>query len=363
MYSHHKNNGLRHYLKSKAWSADATLACPLLGEPDHLADLVAVFDIEKMQDMLKIHDRKSNLHRNHLRFLTYLEGTSGFLRLNPLPLSIFNRLDQLGLRFPNFVEVIEFYREQFALALLNDTPCFSAAPLLMVGPPGVGKTAFCQALAKLIGTHFELVSLSGLTAGFVIGGMSSSWADGKPGRIVEALARSQTANPLMVLDELDKGKGDSRYDPFGALYQLLEKETSANFIDEGLEIASDCSHIVWIATANDCLGISEPMLSRFTLIAVQPPTPEQMKAVLMSIYHKIQQYEGWGSQFEDYLCADLVEKIIGSEFEPRWLQRELIAACGKAALRNSPHGGKHRLSADDFRPRQHLKRLSRIGFV
>jgi ATP-dependent Lon protease len=74
MYSHQKNNGLRHYLKSKAWSADATLACPLLGEPDHLADLVAVFDIEKMQDMLKIHDRKSNLHRNHQRFLTYLEG-------------------------------------------------------------------------------------------------------------------------------------------------------------------------------------------------------------------------------------------------------------------------------------------------
>jgi hypothetical protein len=363
MYSHHKNNGLRHYLKSKAWSADTTLACPLLGEPDHLADLVAVFDIEKMQDMLKIHDRKSNLHRNHQRFLTYLEGTSGFLRLNPLPLSIFNRLDQLGLRFPNFVEVIEFYREQFALALLNDTPCFSAAPLLMVGPPGVGKTAFCQALAKLIGTHFELVSLSGLTAGFVIGGMSSSWADGKPGRIVEALARSQTANPLMVLDELDKGKGDSRYDPFGALYQLLEKETSTTFIDEGLEIPCNCSHIVWIATANECTEISEPILSRFTLIEVQPPTAEQMKAVLASIYHKIRHREGWGLQFEDHLCADLVEKIIGSEFEPRWLQRELIAACGKAALRNSPYGGKHRLSADDFRPRQHLKRLSRIGFV
>ena len=196
MYSHHKPNGLRHYLKHQAEAADAASACELQGEQNPLADLVAVFDLEKMQDMLKIHDRKSNLHRNHQRFLTYLEGTSGFLRLNPLPLSIFNRLDQLGLRFPNFVEVIEFYREQFALALLNDTPCFSATPLLMVGPPGVGKTAFCQALAKLIGTHFELVSLSGLTAGFVIGGMSSSWADGKPGRIVEALARSQTVLPI-----------------------------------------------------------------------------------------------------------------------------------------------------------------------
>lgn len=88
-----------------------------------------------------------------------------------------------------------------------------------------------------------------------------------------------------------------------------------------------------------------------------------MKAVLMSISHKIQQHEGRGLQFEDGLCADLVEKIIGSELEPRWLQRELIAACGKAALRNNPHGDKHRLSADDFRPRPYLKRLSRIGFV
>jgi ATP-dependent Lon protease len=233
MYTHHKDNKLRHFLRQKACFGDYEIDDFVNDDIDftQLPEVMKIFDIRKMQAMLRDHDRKSNLYRNHQRYIDYLEDTAGYLQLASLSESVFAELDALGERFPNFSEAIDFYREQFALSRLSDNCAFSANPLLMVGPPGIGKTAFCHALAKLVATHLELISLSGMTAGFVLGGMSSNWADGKPGRVVEALARGRHANPLIIIDEMDKAGGDKRYDPLGALYQLLEKETSATFVD------------------------------------------------------------------------------------------------------------------------------------
>jgi ATP-dependent Lon protease len=332
MYSHVKNNQLRHYLKQKAkMNRSEQPAIDFC----RLPEVIRVFDVRKMSTLLKDHERRSNLHRNHQRFMDYLGDTAGFLPLATLPGDITAQLEQLRLAFPNFSEVVDFYQQQFALSQLSDREIFSANPVLLAGPPGVGKTAFCNALAKLVCTHFELVSLSGMTAGFVLGGMSSGWAEGKPGRVVESLARSRCANPLIVCDELDKCGGDKRYDPLGPLYQLLEKETAAAFVDEALEVATDCSRIVWVGTANRLEVLPEPILSRFTLIEVQRPTPSQMEQVLRSIYQKIRQNQPWGEQFNEVLAPSVVNKIIDSGLEPRLIQRELIAACGKAALRNA----------------------------
>ena len=319
---------MRH-LKRKAASAKKS------AKKTQLANIIKVFDIEKMNVLLKEHGNKSNLNRNHQRFISYLGDTAGFLPLVSLPVDIFEKLEQLRIRFPNFSEVIDFYREQFALSQLSEHRVFSATPLLIAGPPGIGKTAFCHALAQLVCTHFELISLSGMTAGFVIGGMSSNWSDGKPGRVVEALARGHRANPLIVIDECDKTGGDRRYDPLGPLHQLLEKETSANFIDEGLEVATDCSYIVWVGTANELHLIAESILSRFTVIEAKRPTQQQMKKVIQSIYLKIRGNHAWGLRFSEELLPAVISKIIDSQLEPRMIQKKLIAACGKAILRNS----------------------------
>jgi ATP-dependent Lon protease len=345
MYSHFKNNQLRHYLKQKA----------KVNEPKEqtidfcrLPDVVKVFDVRKMTTLLKEHEKRSNLHRNHQRLMNYLGETAGFLPLATLPRDITAQLEQLRGLFPNFSEAVDFYCQQFALSQLGGRETFSANPVLLAGPPGVGKTAFCNALARLVSAPFELISLSGMTAGFVLGGMSSGWAEGKPGRVVEALARSRCANPLVVVDELDKSQGDKRYDPLGPLYQLLEKETAAVFIDEALEIAADCSRIVWTGTANRPEVLPEPILSRFTLIEVQRPTPSQMEQVLRSIYQKIRQNQPWGEQFNEVLAPSVVNKIIDSGLEPRLIQQELIAACGKAAVRNADT--KSPANAYDLRP-------------
>lgn len=360
MYSHSKDNKFRQYLKYKAnfRKPEKEIDFSLLPEP------IEIFDIHKMEAMLKDHEKRSNLHRNHQRFLGYLGDTAGFLPLVSLQNDIVEKLKQLRGAFPNFSEVIDYYLEQFALAQLTDQRAFSADPVLLAGPPGIGKTAFCQALAKLISTHFELISLAGMTAGFVLGGMSSGWADGKPGRVVEALARGHSANPLIVVDEMDKAGGDKRYDPLGSLYQLLEKETSATFVDEALEIAANCSHIVWAGTANKPELIAEPILSRFTVIEVKRPTSQEMENVLRSIYKKIRKNNPWGEKFTQDLSPSVISKIVDSGLEPRLVQKELIAACGKAVLRQSGGSafanGGYEVNVDDFNPRRSVKLKGKI---
>ncbi|MGZ4956158.1 MAG: AAA family ATPase [Methylobacter sp.] len=161
MYTHHRNNKFRHFLRQKALFGDYEIDDFTDDDIDftQLPEVMKIFDIRKMQTMLIEHDRKSNLHRNHQRYLNYLDDTAGFLPQALLADDIFAQLDQLRLAFPNFSEAIDFYQEQFALSRLADSAVFSANPLLMVGPPGIGKTAFCHALAKLVATHFELISL------------------------------------------------------------------------------------------------------------------------------------------------------------------------------------------------------------
>jgi ATP-dependent Lon protease len=341
MYAHDYDFRFGQYLTAKAKEdeppqTDDALAAAL--SPENLnslkpSGLVPVFDVKKMRAIVNEHSRSSNLHRNHKRYLNFLEGTSGNLPLAKLPLTIFEDLDALAERFPNFGFAVDYFKGQFALAFLTEHRPFAADPLLILGPPGVGKTAFCHELSKLVDTHFEVIAMAGVTAGFVIGGMSSGWHDGKPGMVVQALARGKRANPLYVVDEIDKVGGDKRYDPLGALYSLLEKETAASFIDESLEIPTNCANAVWVATANYSQKISDPILSRFAVIEVAAPTGNQRAKVLKSIYAKVRGEHVWGSRFNPELAPAVVDKLVSSSIEPRLMQKALTSACGKAVLR------------------------------
>jgi ATP-dependent Lon protease len=341
MYAHDYDFSFSQYLSAKAREdeppqEDDQLAAEMpAGDSNSLKlpVLVSVFDVKKMQALVNEHSRNSNLHRNHKRYLGLLDDTAGYLPLAELPTTVFEDLDALADRFPNFQFAVDYFKEQFALAFLTEHRPFAADPLLILGPPGVGKTAFCHELSKLVTTHFEVIAMAGLTAGFVIGGMSSGWADGKPGKVVQALARGKRANPLYVVDEIDKVGGDKRYDPLGALYSLLEKETAATFIDESLEIPTNCAHAVWVATANYSEKIAEPILSRFAVIEVAAPLGEQRVKVLKSIYTKVLNKHAWGSRFNPTLAPAVVDKLVSSTMEPRLMQKALTSACGKAVLR------------------------------
>lgn len=293
---------------------------------------VSVFSVAEMQSRKDKAQPKSNVAHNMTRYLDYLKYTNGELELLQVNRSVLEGLKKLAICFPNFKLVIEFYVRQIALQLLNPQAVFYAEPVLIIGGAGIGKTAFTYALARVINTPCETISLSTATSGFVLAGSSPNWAEGRPGKVVEKLASEKKANPLIMLDELDKVGVDIRHDPIGSLYQLLEKETAKGFIDEGLEIPTDCSHIVWLATANREELIPEPILSRFTIFNVRTPSKQEMIKVVNSIYSNILKENTWGKFFDEEMSPCAIESIIDSQIMPRKIQQTIKDACARIAL-------------------------------
>jgi ATP-dependent Lon protease len=235
--------------------------------------------------------------------------------------------------FPNFAPVVvDYIAEQISLSRLHNGPAHFS-PILLGGPPGIGKTQFCVDLAKVLGTTFATVPFSNTTAGWILSGSSPLWNGSKAGRIFETLYggghEQGHGNPLLMLDELDKVGGDQRYDPLGPLYQLLEPATAKAFVDEYVDLQIDASLIMYAATANDLDRIPEPILSRFTVFNVAAPTTDQVRMIAARIYEQMLQ-EPFGSFFDSTL-PDAVLDALGSR-SPRELRLVLRRALGKAAM-------------------------------
>ncbi|RPH62261.1 MAG: AAA family ATPase, partial [Burkholderiales bacterium] len=128
--------------------------------------------------------------------------------------------DALADELPNFREVLDDMRRQLALCLETADPV-ELTPVLLLGEPGIGKTHFARRVSQLLGTGYGFVSMSSLTAGWVLSGASSQWRNSRAGKVFDTLVHGDYANPVMVVDEIDKASTDGQYDPLGALYSLL----------------------------------------------------------------------------------------------------------------------------------------------
>lgn len=236
-------------------------------------------------------------------------------------------LDDLYEACPNFDEVINDLRRFAALAIAGNEP-MQFTPILLLGEPGVGKTHFAKALAQTLGTGYEFVSMSSLTAGWVLSGASSQWHNAKPGKVAHTLIHGEFANPVVVLDEVDKAGGDSRYDPMGALYGLLERDTARHFKDEFVEVDMDASHILWVTTANDDRAIPEPILNRMNVFEIPRPDRDAARRIAARLYAEIVGDHDWG------FPPEIPEAVLDSvaAMPPRDMRKVLLAALGAAKL-------------------------------
>ena len=253
---------------------------------------------------------------------------------------------------PNFKAVIDDLKKNMALAICGNEP-MSFTPMLLLGEPGLGKTHFAKSIARLLGTSFEFISMSSLTAGWVLSGASSQWMNAKPGKVAQSLVHGEFANPVITLDEVDKVGGDARYDPMGALYTLLEKDTAEHFKDEFIEIEIDASHILWMATANDESSIPEPILNRMNVYTIQRPDLEGSMKIAMSIYCDILNEHAWG--FVPEPGEEVLAKL--AEVSPRDMRKLLLDAFGNAKLENRDH-----LIAKDLDSQKINRKNGKIGF-
>lgn len=254
---------------------------------------------------------------------------------------------------PNFTEVLDDVRRHVALSQ-DSRDGLEVTPMLLLGPPGIGKTHFARALADLIGTGMNLVPMGSMTAGWLLSGSASQWKGARPGKVFEALVEGQYANPVIVVDEIDKASSDAQYDPLGALYGLLEHDTAGAFVDEFAEVPIDASQVVWITTANDSRAIPDPILNRMNVFEVPAPTAGQARHIALRLYQSIRRTHDWGGRFDDLPADALLDRLAG--LAPREMRRALMVAFGNARLEH-----RSTLRCADL-PRSVAGR-SRIGFM
>lgn len=191
--------------------------------------------------------------------------------------------DTLQNQFPNFEEVIRFYKSQFRLKKLSGKTRIT--PVLLLGEPGIGKTYFAKKLAQCLNTGYTFIDMASITANWILTGNNGSWKSAKQGKILEAMMNSPTINPIFLMDEIEKARGGD-YDPTSSLYQLLEEINAKSFTDEFIDFSFDASGIIYIACANTLGNLSEPLQTRFKIINVPKPNSEQLDIIIHNIYHE-----------------------------------------------------------------------------
>lgn len=167
--------------------------------------------------------------------------------------------------------------------------------------------------------------------------MSSAWAEAKTGCVIDLLRDGQTANPILVLDEIDKVSKISKYDPpLGALYTLLKHEAAERFVG----YASNASHVLYVATANDLDSISAPLLSQFVVLEINQIEGQHRQAVCKSIYQAVLEKEGVARLNNDVMAAL-------ADFTPRQIKQMLIRA-GASVARHPRIQGRIVIETDDL---------------